>query len=154
MTGANSDGHVTFVMPDIGDNGAEISSIEIKNLEAIPKGYNITFTNSVMKIYSDVAAHVNGEVDLSGKTADTDGIFEMKGNTGYYAEIIPPTGATSYVVESYLFGTNGSDQKWGFHPAVNEKANLITIMDLNNKIIGFHFHASQEDIDFPFLTIV
>lgn len=144
VTGAYSNGNVTFTMPDIGDNNAAINKIEISDLTASPIGYNISFDNEAMKIYSNVPEPTDGAVDLTDLTADTDGEFEMKGDTGYYAEIIPPTGATSYNVGSELFGNKYPDGDW-FYFADQQTIELIN--DVSGKTTGIYFKVTPKYIN-------
>lgn len=145
---------VTFTMPDIGHKDESIYSIVVAGLTASPTSYDIGFTNSVMKIYSDVTLSGDGgstpySVDTTGFTADTDGTFSMKGNTGYYAEIIPPAGAISYDVTPKLFYETNPDESW-FFSNDNDIANIIPIKDAGGKTIGFHFHATPADMESNF----
>lgn len=144
VTGAYADGKVTFAMPDIGDNNAKITSVEVDGLTTSPIGHNIWFTESVMKIYSDVTEPVNGAVDLSGKIADTDGSFEMKGDAGYYAEIIPPAPNATYNVESNLFSFEDSDESWYYY---DDQQTIILINDARGKTTGIYFKVTPQYID-------
>jgi len=144
ITGAYSNDNVTFTMPDIGDNNAEINKIEITDLTASPKGYTKFFDNGAMKIYSNVPAPTDGMVDLTGLTAETDGDFEMKGDTGYYAEIIPPAPNATYKVEPKLLGYEGSDGSWSYD---TDQQTITLINDASGKTTGIYFKVTPQCLD-------
>ena len=140
----NSISAVTFTMPDIGDNNAEINKIVISGLTASPKSYDVFFDNEAMKIYSNVAEPINGVVDLTGLTANTGGDFEMKGDAGYYAEIIPPAPNATYNVESNLFSFEDSDESWYYY---DDQQTIILINDARGKTTGIYFKVTPQYID-------
>jgi len=131
-------------MPDIGNNGASIDSVEISGLTTSINSYNISYNKSVMKIYSNVPAPINGTVNLTGLPVDTDGTLAMKGSTGYYAEIIPPAGAISYDVTPKLFGMSDPDGNFGF---IFDQPSITEIKDANGKTIGLYFVATPKQMD-------
>jgi LPXTG-motif cell wall-anchored protein len=143
VTGAYSNGNVTFTMPDIGDNNAEITSLVIDGLTVSRIGYNRPFDNEAMRIYSNVPAPTDGTVNLTGLTAETDGHFEMKGDTGYYAEIIPPAPNATYKVELNLFGSTESDDSWYYYP---DQQTIALINDASGKTTGIYFKVTPQYI--------
>ncbi len=147
VTGAYANGNVTFTMPDIGNNNDSINLVEISGLATSHKSYDINYNKSAMKIYSGVAAPINGAVTLSGLPIDTDGTLAMQGDTGYYAEITPPAVGAVYDVTPKLFGENDPDGSWAFFA---DQPNITAIKDANGKTIGLYFSATPADMENKF----